>query len=77
MVLDLEWDFDMLGAESGDEGRYNWEVVQGRRHYRDSRVVADYLLKEDSGRNRRRPKLVLAVQMMMAIEDRSSIDCGC
>lgn len=77
MVLDLERNFDTLGAESGDEDRYNWEVVQGRCHYRDSKVVADYLLKVDSGRNGRRPNLVLAVQTMMAIEDQSSIDCGC
>lgn len=67
----------MLGAESGGEGRYNWEVVQGRRHCRDSRVVADYLLMGGSERNGKRPKLVSVVQMRMAIEDRSSIDCSC
>lgn len=46
MVRDLELGFDMPGAESGGEGRYNWEVVQGRRHCHDSMVVADCLLKE-------------------------------
>lgn len=73
-VLELEMDFDMLGAELGGVGRYNWGVVQGRRHYHDSKVVADYLLKGESERNGKRPKLVLVVQKMMAIGDRSSID---